>query len=328
MTAPNHEQLATEAANLEAHAALRERPDLAAVVVRGDDRLTWLNGQITNDVRQLEPGVSVHALAVNVKGKILAEVWVTDIGDALLMLVPERALTPLLESLERFIIMEDVTLERLDGAHVLSLEGPDADGLRAEIATDASVHGFRWSPLGLGGFAWVGPAAALRAIGAQLEPRAAFIAPAAYELARVRSGQPLFGVDFDEHQYPQEAGLKASVSFQKGCYLGQEVVCTLENRGRLNRHLCVLRSDSGAAVDGGTSLTLPATPGADALQPSAAESMGSVTSAVWDPTIHATRALGYVRRLQAKPGNTLLAGSHRMLIERLVGEHNAAPASA
>jgi tRNA-modifying protein YgfZ len=211
---------------------------------------------------------------------------------------------------------------------VLSLEGPASDSVRAGVAADARLHGFRWNPLGVGGFVWVGAADALRALREQLEAQAPLIAPEAYELARVRLGQPLFGVDFDEHQYPQEAGLKASVSFQKGCYLGQEVVCTLENRGRLNRHLCLLRSESGDAVESGSALTLPAPPAGTEAQPTAAEPAGNLTSAVWDPSLGATRALGYVRRLHAKPGNTLFAGPHRMTIERLVGEDNAAPASA
>jgi folate-binding protein YgfZ len=298
------------------HAALHDRPDLAVVRVTGEDRVSWLNGQITNDVRAITPGASVHALAVNVRGKILSELWITPSArdEALWLLSPRSAQAAMLESFEHFIIMEDVTLEPLADLRVLSLEGPDSAALQAEIAVSDEVSAFAFAPLGVGGHAFVGAAAALEAVRVQLLARATEITPEAYELARVRRARPRFGVDFDEHQYPQEAGLKNSVSFNKGCYLGQEVVCTLESRGRLSRHLCALRGEDGAAVESGSVLT---------AGDNAPDAIGTVTSAVWDPQLGASRALGYVKRLHAKVGAVLLAGTQRLTIESLVGEGNA-----
>jgi tRNA-modifying protein YgfZ len=303
-----------EADVLISHAALRERPDLGVVRVTGDDRVSWLNGQVTNDVREIALGASVHALSVNVRGKILSELWVTpsERADALLLLVPRSAAANLLQSLEHFIIMEDVTLEPLNELSVLSLEGPASEALHAAITLPEGVTSFAFAPLGLEGRAWIGSEPALQRVREQLKLTP--ITPEAYELARLRRACPRFGVDFDEHQYPQEAGLKGSVSFNKGCYLGQEVVCTLESRGRLSRHLCALRGEDGAAVESGASLTVD---GQTAI--------GSITSAVWDPQLGSSRALGYVKHMHAHVGAVVLAGTQRLTIEGVVGEPRVGP---
>jgi folate-binding protein YgfZ len=306
---------------LQTQAVLREQLSLRVLRVRGDDRVSWLNGQVTNDVRQIAPGASVHALAVNVRGKILAELWIADFGEELIVLVPESAAPGLVENLERYIIMEDVTLE-LTSDRLLSLEGPASAALSGKVSDVPGARGFAWDPLGVGGFIWFGDEASLASIRQQLQAQAPLISEPVHELVRLRQARPRFGADFDEHHYPQEAGLKALVSFQKGCYLGQEVVCTLENRGRLNRHLCLLRGAASADVvelKAGSELKLPGG-GSDAA--------GSVTSVGWDPQLGAALALAYVRRVHAQVGASLLAGDQVFTIERLVGEDAPAPASS
>jgi folate-binding protein YgfZ len=315
MTASTHTSTSSDYAadDLIGRAVFLDRPEFAAVRVRGDDRLSWLNGQVTNDVRHITPGKSVHALCVNVRGKILSDVWVTDIGEALLLLVAASTQAQLLESLERFIIMEDVTLEPWPEAHVLSLEGPSSENLHRAVQAPG-VHGLPFDPLGVGGYAWVGAENELEGIKVQLRPHASAISPMQYELARLRRAQPRFSIDYDEHHYPQEAGLKALVSFQKGCYLGQEVVCTLENRGRLNRFLCALHTSSEVAIETGATLTLTS---------EAHDSVGSVTSSVWDPTRRVTLVLGYVKRAHATIGAQLLAGGQTLTLDKHVGDADA-----
>jgi folate-binding protein YgfZ len=285
------------------------------VRIKGDDRVSWLNGQITNDVREIASGTSVHALAVNVRGKILAELWVTAREDELWLLCPTRAQTALLESFERYIIMEDVELTPWPEARVISLEGPRSHALQAELAAASDVQGFAFAPLGPPGFpgyAWVGSDAQLAPIRELLSRLAPTADDSAFELARLRLGLPRYGVDYDEHQYPQEAGLKASVSFQKGCYLGQEVVCTLESRGRLSRQLCALSAAApeaeGGTLQPGETISLPA-----------GDVVGAITSAAWDPELGRTRALGYVKRAHAAAGTSVQAGRQLFTIEKLVG---------
>jgi folate-binding protein YgfZ len=291
------------------------RDDLAVVRVVGDDRLTWLNGQVTNDLRALESAGSVHALAVHVKGRIMADLWVVRDGrrpDELLLVVPKSASAVLLESFEKYIIMEDVTLERWADAHVLSIVGPQSSRLAAAAGSTDGI-GFDCDVLGIGGYAFIGEPSALHAIAASLASAGAVpIDERGYELARLRAGVPRFGTDFGDRSYPQEAGLKNLVSFSKGCYLGQEVVCTLENRGKLSRHLALF---SGPAVDGGA---VPA-PGTS-LQTAGGELPGEVTSAVYDPDAAAVLALGYVKRAHAAPGTTLTAAGTHLTLQRVVGE--------
>jgi tRNA-modifying protein YgfZ len=306
------ESAAAHAQILETRAGFQLRPELAVVRVSGDDRLSWLNGQITNDLRQLERAESVRALAVNVRGKILADLWVTQAGEQLLLLVHLSALPGLLESLERYIIMEDVTLEVWQEAHVISLAGPQALGFAERVPPSEAegAIGFGCDELGHGGYVWIGPAVVVEKIRrALVELGAPEIDPAGYELARLRAGVPRYGVDFSDKNYPQEAGLKPWVSFSKGCYLGQEVVCTLENRGRLTRRLGLWRGDGESAPVPGTSL----------LDESGV-SLGEITSAVFDPDAAELLALGYVKRAQAVKNTTLTAAGSELVLARILGD--------
>jgi len=290
-------------------------PDYSVLRVRGEDRVSWLNGQLTNDVRQIPEGSSVHALAVNVRGKILAETWTTEdaANESLLLIVPSAIQATLLENMERYIIMEDVELSAAPQLRVLGLEGPLAQAAAAQL-TAANAVQRSWSPLGLGGAVWLGEDAALAAVTAQLaaDPQITAVSREAYELVRLRRAVPRYGVDYDEHQYPQEAGLKDLVSFKKGCYLGQEVVCTLENRGRLSRHLCSLRGTSPQPLAAGTSLHPQGSAASE-------EPVGTITSAVWDPERGVHHALGYVRRTHVSQGAVLLAGEHTLTLIDSVG---------
>jgi tRNA-modifying protein YgfZ len=303
---------------LEERAAFRECPELGVVYVRGDDRSSWLNGQITNDVREIPQGQSVHALAVNVRGKILAELIVADLGEALVLLVPKSAQAALLESFERYIIMEDVTLEAAPDLSTLYVHGADT----VADAASASLVSFAYAPLGRPGRVFIGDRPSLAALTRELEAALPRIDEGAYEIVRMRHAIPRYGVDFDEHNYPQEVGLKALVSFQKGCYLGQEVVCTLENRGKLSRHLCVLESPkplaAGSEAAANTSRQQLFT-SAEAQ----GDAAGAITSAVWDPEQQKSHVLAYVRRAHALVGATLFVGTQPLTLARIVGEDAA-----
>lgn len=298
---PTPTAIADEADALLASLGVRVRDDLVLARVLGDDRLSWLNGQLTADARKASPGVSVYALAVTVRGKIMADVWVLVRGDELAVLLPTDAASTVLESFERQIIMDDVTLERDDSLGVLSIQGPRAAELLAAAALGDVEH-HACDELGVGGSFVLAPRAEIhalhdraRAAAEALGGRA--VSEAGFELARLRRGRPRFGVDFGIEHYPQEAGLEQrAVAFDKGCYLGQEVVCTLENRGRLTKELVRLRGRDPAASLG------PATP----LTTPDGTTIGLLTSTATEPdgTLH---ALGYVKRAQAAQGNALLA---------------------
>lgn len=224
------------------------------IAVEGDDARTWLNGQITNDLKKLTPERGVYGLVLTTKGRVLADVLAFERGEAVFF-VTSRAVWPALhDQLEKYIIMEDVTL-RETTLRVISIAGARA----AELDAGAALAGIEATVVAssrLGESREViveeaqRAAAQVKLVSAATAFGGGAVSEEAWEAARVERGVPRFAIDFGEKTYPQEAGLEArAVSFQKGCYLGQEVVCMLENRGQLSRSL-VRVSLSGAAQAG------------------------------------------------------------------------------
>jgi hypothetical protein len=289
---------------------VRVLPDVAVLQVAGDDARTWLNGQVTNDVRSLKKGDAVYALVIHVRGKIVADTWVIDRGDDVVLLLPRDALAKTREELERYIIMEDVTLIELEHLSVISVQGPRAAD--AVVGEDA----YPCHRLGATGFDVIVPEDQEdAALGRILERARALgggeVGSDGWELARLRLGVPAFGADFGDQNYPQEAGLRErAVSFTKGCYVGQEVVCTLENRGQLVRRLVALDARDGVPVAG-----------ADLVGSDGAV-LGKVTSALVDPDAGRALALGYLKRAAAQPGTEVRAGDTALAVRAVVGDAN------
>lgn len=301
-----------QARALAERAGLRIREDLGVVWVRGDDRESWLNGQLTNDIRKLPAGAGLYSLAINLRGKIMADVWVLAKADEFGLIVPKAVQTALIENLERYIIMEDVTLVVDADARVVSVLGPNAQTLVARVPT-AVANAFNCDELGAGGVYVVSNAAQAPALVDSLlahggELGAVLVSEAGHELARLRAGRPRFGHDFDDTTYPQEAGLKGALSFEKGCYLGQEVVCTLENRGRLTRKLCLIKGEPGVLATGAISGT--------ELLAGDGQVCGRLTSGMIDPDDARSVALGFVKRAHAVAGELLHAASTAWCVER------------
>jgi folate-binding protein YgfZ len=287
---------------------VRAREDLRVLRLKGDDQRTWLNGQVTADVRSTKAGDAVYGLAINVKGRVLTDLWVLDEGDALLVLMPEATLATVRESLERQIIMEDVEIALDEHTRVLSAQGP-----RAAAACAGLAQVYPCAELADTGCFVLVPEgerdARLAALTAAAErEQGCAVDEAGFTLARLRVGRPLLGMDFGERSYPQEAGLKGlAVSFNKGCYLGQEVVCTLEHRGKLSRRLVRLESLEGSASIG------------DDLADPSGQTIGQVTSCATDTASGHTLALGYAKMAHALEGHELRGPHGRFVVRGTAG---------
>lgn len=271
---------AHELAWLEQSVGVLELDDRAIISVGGDDAHDWLQGQVTNQLKDVEPESSVYGFVLSLKGRILADVYVLLREGELWLDVPALQVDTLLERFDRYIIMEDVELEHRGELHVITAQGPRSNELRAD--------GWPSDRLGLGGKEWVVPAAELESELTGLTARSrelggGAVGRQAWAQAHVLSGRPRFGVDFGEWTYPQETGLNPlAVSFTKGCYIGQETVVMLENRGKAPKLLWRWAVEGSEVPVAQSPITLN-----DAV-------VGEVTSAALGP--NGVRALGFLKR--------------------------------
>jgi tRNA-modifying protein YgfZ len=228
---------------------LVDRSERGKLALTGPDARAFLHGQVTNDIEGLADGTGCYAAFLTHKGKMLGDLRVLAAGDELLLDCERVALQDLFNMIRRYKLGSDVELhKRTLESGLLSLLGPDARSIAGAGELPAAEHAHAMAEiagapvrlivtdLGIDVLCAAGDtervAAALTAAGAVAAGE-----PAA-EVLRVESGRPRYGVDMDENVIPQEAGLNArAVSFDKGCYVGQETVARLHFRGKPNRHL-------------------------------------------------------------------------------------------
>jgi folate-binding protein YgfZ len=266
-------------------------PELATLVVTGADRETWLNGLLTCDVVKAREGEATYGLAVTQKGRVIADVLVLKTSQAqTLVVVPAQTRDALVTQLERYLIMEDAELAKGDARVFL------AHGRRS-----TELGGAPCDRTGLGG------ALFLVASDAERDALIAAVGLAGgvvgdevgWEALRLERGVPRFGVDFDDKMYPQEASLeKRAVSFDKGCYLGQEVVCMLELRGHVKRKLVSFVVEGEGAPASGETVT-----DGDGVE------IGKVSSAVPSPTLGHTVGIAMIKLAHTAPGTELRIGT-------------------
>jgi folate-binding protein YgfZ len=278
------------------------RSERAVLVVTGQDRMTWLNGLLTCDIGKLGPGAVAYGLVVGRTGRVVADVVVVVDTERILLIVPATAVDTLLAHFDHYLVMEDAEMTKGESFEVWEVHGPGA-----RLAVDAAVArgglGGNFDRTGMGGGIVVSPSELCADVRGAIErvsvEHGAMVGDeSGWEALRLELGIPEFGHDFDETVYPQEAGLeKTAVSFQKGCYLGQEVVCMLELRGHVKRRLASL------AIDG----PLPPQRGVEVCDASGVR-VGEVTSAAARPGTGHSVALAMVKRAQAEPGVRLSVG--------------------
>jgi len=306
-------------AALRGGAAIVDNP-LGRLLMRGADRRSYLQGLLTNDIAALVPGTGCYAAMLNAQGRMTSDMRVLELGDAILLDVPAALVTPIKNHLERFVFSEDVQVEDVTGSRAeVGLYGPQALGMLAAAPVDGDVpdrlHASTRARIagadailvnsdypGIAGVDVLVDAASADAVRAVLLAAGAVSATAAdVEAVRIESGRPWFGIDMDADTIPLEAGLEdRAISRSKGCYVGQEVIVRVQDRGhgRVARRLAGLTFDAGAAV--------PA-PGTAVF--SGEREIGRITSAVWSPALARPIALSYLHRDFVEPGTPVTAGS-------------------
>jgi hypothetical protein len=233
------------------------RIDRDLVVVSGPDATKFLQSLLSQDLDPVAVGESTHALLLEPKGKLVVDLRAARVGDDEWWCVCEAGFGSVLAAgLKRFKIRVKVELEdRSADLATVALRGPDAIEIQAKAFDPAAaIAPVRDDWRGEPGVEFLGHASAIDALAADLVNAGAVEIDAdAYETLRIEAGIPRQGFDIDEKTIAQEAFLERdAVSFTKGCFLGQELVCRIDTRGHVNRLLRRLRSDvpleRGAAV--------------------------------------------------------------------------------
>jgi folate-binding protein YgfZ len=293
----------------------------------GSDRVTFLQGMVSNDVARLQSGAGTYAALLTQQGKVVSDLRVFVLPDELWLDVPAARAAAVRENLERYIIADDVEFAAdASMAPLVVIEGPQADrvllAVTGESATElppfahremtfdgVCVRAVAVTHTGERGYLLFGePAVApnlwkhCRAAGA--EP----VGMEALDVLRIEAGIPWYGRDFDDTTLISEVGLEAAISYQKGCYLGQEVVERVAARGQVHRKLVGLLCDGGKV------------PPPDSKLLHDGKEVGWITSAVWSPARDAVIALGYARRESWDLGTEM----HVALAETSVGARVAA----
>jgi folate-binding protein YgfZ len=266
-----------------------------ALHITGNDRLRFLNGQITNDVRKAGEAVSVEACVLNAKGKINAHIFVSAAPECFWIDASPDLRGTLSARLERYVIADDVQIEdvteRFSIFHVLSQTPPALSECRVVSARRFNEPG--WD-------IWV-DAARHDAVSQQLSSIFGRLDSAAGEVMRIEQGIPRWGHELTDQIIPIEANLEErSIDYAKGCYIGQEVISRIKMSGKTNKRLCGLISLDDTSLQAGMRLTSAESKGKDA---------GWVTSATRSENIGRQIGLAYVKRGFNDPGVKLAAAS-------------------
>ena len=277
---------------MEHGAGLADRSHLTKLRISGSDSAEWLQGQISNDVRVLQPGGRLLCLVCTPTGQIVADCSVWRSQDGFFLFAPGSRRAPLLERLERMLISEDVRIEDISERFaLLSLVGPEVGEAWSEGHPCAPTSAVRGNGLDV-----LVPNEGEEDYLASLVERATPVGSSAYHVRRIEDGIPSYGAEIDARTLPQEMGPdfeRDYISYSKGCYTGQEVIARIHSRGHTNRILCGIRWKADVL------------PGARVLVGDS--EVGTVTSACRSFAIGVCISLAVLRREAAQPGTTVRA---------------------
>ena len=286
----------------------------ARISLKGGDRVRWMNGMVTNNIRDLAAGRGVYAFLLNPQGRILGDMVVYNQGETLTVETDRSQLERILATFDHYIIMDDVEVTNIsDQWTALGVMGPNARAVlsAAGIAfpelqplqtyaaqckcdceclectvvrgEDAQQESYT---------IWLAPRDVLKTWQTLITAGATPVGSDALEMQRIVAGVPLYGIDIRERDLPQETEQMRALNFNKGCYVGQEIVERIRSRGNVHRKF------TGFLIEGEASVA----PGDKVI--SGEKEIGEITSAAVLQTSagERTAALGYIRREVGAPG--------------------------
>jgi folate-binding protein YgfZ len=266
--------------------------DRVKLRLTGADRVRFLNGQVTKDVRTANSNFSMPACVVNAKGRLDAFVFISASDDAI-YLDADADLRPSLQPrLERYLIADDV--------EIIDLSEQDALFHVTSETAPALPNELKWrraKRFGMTGWDLVASANERDLIRQKLAAQTSLCDPVCAEQLRIEQGIPRWGRELTNEIIPVEANLADdAIDYAKGCYIGQEVISRMKMSGQTNKRLCGLTSLQDGPLAAGTRLT---------SVDNEEKEIGWITSAVRSHRLGKEIALGYVKRGHNEIGTRL-----------------------
>lgn len=249
---------------LTAEAALCEPPRASRLELMGPDRERFFGGMVTAPVEGLEAGRGAFGFITDVRGRVLASATVLALEDRLWLEIPRGRGRTIIEHLEKYIVTDQVEILPLGDMASVRVAGPKSADVLADLgATAARDLNEPWSHAqvevldyqarlvreghsAVPAFSlWQSSAIAPLLAGDLVETGILQAGAEATEALRIEHGHPLWGVDYDDSNLPQETGIPNAVDYEKGCYLGQEIVARIHYRGQPARRMCRLAFEPG-----------------------------------------------------------------------------------
>lgn len=298
----------------------------AKISLTGSDRVRWLNGMVTNNIRDLALGRGVYAFLLNPQGHILGDLYAYNRGDSIMVDTDRSQVERILATFDHYIIMDDVEVKDLsEELTALGVGGPKSRDIlkKAGIVVsemqlleilDATCEcdcGCAKCTLVRGEDAgqetyelWLAPSEVRKTWDALRVAGATPVGSETLELQRIFAGIPLYGVDIRERDLPQETEQARALNFNKGCYIGQEIVERIRSRGAVHRSFAGFVLHNGSAVAGAKIFA-------------GEKEVGEITSSLAPAGDQPGLALGYIRREARLPGKEVLIGAAKAQVAEL-----------
>jgi folate-binding protein YgfZ len=298
----------------------------AKISLTGADRVRWLNGMVTNNIRDLPAGQGAYAFLLNPQGHILGDLYAYNRGESIVIDTDHSQREKVLATFDHYIIMDDVEVNDLsESITALGIAGPGSrevlttagiaipetkplEIFEAKCTCDCdctpctTVHGD--DPVSETYELWLAPKDVKKTWEALVAHQATPVGSEALEMHRILNGIPLLGVDIRDRDLPQETEQARALNFTKGCYIGQEIVERIRSRGAVHRKFAGFVADAGQAISSGSKIF------------AGDKEVGEVTSVVSlrAPNPEKTVALGYIRRELGTPGRDVMIDGLRATI--------------
>jgi folate-binding protein YgfZ len=297
----------------------------AKISLTGGDRVRWLNGMVTNNVRDLAADHGLYAFLLNPQGHILGDLYAYNRGESIAVDTDSAQIEKILATFDHYIIMDDVEVKNLSGeVTALGISGPKARAVLSSAGftipdmNALQMESASWQGIALtlvrnedeqhaGYEIWLASNSVRQLWDALVSAGARPVGSEALEMHRIVSGIPRYGVDIRERDLPQETEQARALNFNKGCYVGQEIVERIRSRGAVHRKFSAFVADGATQFAPGTKIS------------AGEKEVGEITSAavIHAPHGNKTVTLGYIRREAGAPGREVMIGSVKATVVQM-----------